>query len=393
MNLIKFLGFLLAVVAAAGGANAQGLPMTEPANTVTIGIVSPTTGSAASRGMLQLNGFRLAAEHIRKSGGFTVAGKKFGIEFKIRDSGCNADGGAKAMRELTGADRVPVVLGEVCDDAAGAEAAIARKRGVPIVFTAPTGDALTAGDNPWVFRINARRRQIDAALADYIGARPWKRVAVIARNSDSGRLGARQMKLLLPGPIGRGYVGFFSSGAEDCAGHIARLRATAADAVLLLMDSEPASALIRQLRDAGLKIPLAGLPATGSVGFGRRFEGDQLDGMIQASVFPPRANVPGIKSFGARYRSRYKSDPSGFAAHAYDGLFVAVDAMRRAGTVSDAKAVRDALARTDMPGVTGRIRFDATGQNAPPVFITGWCAGGKRRVLAPKSAAAPCGEG
>ncbi len=392
MNRIKFLGILLAASTVAGGAaKAQGLPMTEPANTVTLGIVSPTTGSAASRGMLQLNGFRLAAEHIRKSGGFTVAGKKFGVEFKIRDSGCNADGGAKAMRELTGADRVPVVLGEICDEAAGAEAAIARKRGVAIVFTGPTGDALTAGDNSWVFRINARRRQIDAALADYIGAQPWSRVAVIARNSDSGRLGVRRMKLLLPGPIGRGYVGFFNSGAEDFAGHIAKLHA--ADAALLLMDQEPASALIRQLRDAGLTIPLAGLPATGSVAFGRRFEGDQLDGVFQTTVFPPRANVPGIKSFGAAYRSKYQSEPNGFAAHAYDGVFAAVDAMRRAGTVSDAKAVRGALARTDMPGVTGPIRFDTTGQNAPPVFITGWCAGGKRRILAPKSAAAPCGKG
>lgn len=395
MSRLKFLVFLLAAATATNNAAGAppGIPMVEPPNTVTVGIVSPGTGSAAARGVLQLNGFKLAVEHIRKSGGFTVAGEKYAVALKIYDTKCSAEEGSTAMRDLTASDRVPVVLGEICDEAADAEARIAQQHGVPIVFTAPTGDGLTSDNNPWVFRVNPRQRQLVAALAQYIGGQAWSPLAMIARNSDAGRLGVHNMKALLPRAIHSGYVGYFNSGAEDFAGHIAQLRKTTAAAALLLMDAEPASALIIQLHKAGLKIPLAGMPATGSDSFGRRLDGDHLDGMVQAAVFPPEADVPGIKSFGARYRTMYKSDPHGLAAHAYDGLFAAVDAMRRAGTVSDAKAVRDALTRTDLPGISGRVRFDATGQSAPPVYITGWCADGKRRILAPKMAVAPCGKG
>jgi len=75
------------------------------------------------------------------------------------------------------------------------------------------------------------------------------------------------------------------------------------------------------------------------------------------------------------------------------GLMMAVEAMKKAGTVTDAKAIRDALASMEYSGVIGTVKFDRTGQASPPVFVTQWCSDGRRRIIYPESFKADCGAG
>ena len=57
------------------------------------------------------------------------------------------------------------------------------------------------------------------------------------------------------------------------------------------------------------------------------------------------------------------------------------------------KAIRDALSKIDYQGVIGEIKFDRKGQANPPVYVTQWCADGKRRILYPENMKAGCGTG
>lgn len=369
----------------AGAANAQ--------EKVTIGIVSATSGPLAAPGKFELNGFKLAAEGINKAGGVKVGGKSYKVALKIYDTHCNAAEGSSAMQRLTTIDRVPVVLGELCSHVANAEAVIAQENGVPIIFTVPTSASVTAKGNSFVFRVNAHNGQLNTALSKFVIARGWSPFGYIAWNNDTGRSGVNGMKKRLAGKIKEGYVGFFNVGEVDFSSHVSNLRSTGAKAVMLLMDEEPGSLAIKQIRDAGLPIQLVGTLAMGSNRFLKRLDAGKLSGMAQYAAFPPNADVPRIKNFSRRYRAKFGEEAHGFAAQSYDGLFVAIDAMKRAGTVSDSKAIRDALAKTDHKGVIGRIKFDANGQNAPPVYITEWCKDGTRKILAPARAAAPCGKG
>jgi len=49
-----------------------------------------------------------------------------------------------------------------------------------------------------------------------------------------------------------------------------------------------------------------------------------------------------VSRYRSEYETRFKSDVSTFGGHAYDGLMLAVDAMKKAGSADKAK-VRDAL--------------------------------------------------
>ena len=359
---------------------------------VTIGIVTSLTGPMAPPGKFQMNGFNLAAEELNAGGGVAVGGRKYMVDLKVYDTRANPAEGASAMQRLATVDKVPVVLGELHSGVAAAEAPVAQDYGIPLILTVPTGPSLTEQGNRFLFRVNASNDQLNLALADFIQKQGWQPISFIAWNNDAGRGGVNGMRKLL-GEAKSGYVGYFNVGDVDFSSHVSNIRAANSRAVMLFMDEEPGSLAIKQLRDAGLKTQLIGTLAMGSDRFLNRLDAQRLDGMVQYNAFPPNANTPRIRAFSERYRKKFGEEAHGFAAQSYDGLMMAAAAMQKAGTVRDGKAIREALAALEHDGVIGRVRFDAKGQAHPPVYVTQWCADGKRRILYPENVKADCGAG
>jgi len=347
---------------------------------VTIGIVSATTGPFAAPGKFELNGFNLAAEEINGHGGFEVGGKHYLVDLKIYDVHASAAEGASAMQRLTTVDSVPVVLGELSSAAAAAEAPIAQDNQVPLILTVPTGPELTAQKNPYVFRVNANSNQLAKSLADFVGKQGWSPLSFIAWNNDAGRGGVNGMRESLPPNIKLGYVGYFNVGDVDFSSHVTNIRSSGAKAVMLL-------------RAADVPVQIIGTLAMGSDRFLKRLDAARLAGMVQYNAFPPNAPLPRIKAFSDRYKAKFGEEAHGFAAQSYDGLFVAIEAMKQAKTVTDGPKIRGALAHLTYDGVIGRIKFDAEGQADPPVYVTQWCDDGRRRILYPADMAAGCGAG
>ena len=57
---------------------------------------------------------------------------------------------------------------------------------------------------------------------------------------------------------------------------------------------------------------------------------------------------------------KYGHAPDQFAAAAYDGVYMAMDAVQRAGSVTDTRKIRDAMAAMKgFNGVCGTFSFDA----------------------------------
>ena len=363
-----------------------------PQGKVTIGIVTALTGPLAAPGVFQMNGFRLAEAEINAGGGITVGARKLSVELKVYDTRGNPGEGASAMQRLATVDKVPVVLGELSSGVAAAIAPIAQDYSLPLILTVPTGPNLTDQGNPYLFRVNAHNLQLSMALSDFLARQAWSPIAFVAWNNDAGRGGVNGMKEMLS-TARDGYVGYFNVGEVDFSSHISNIRNSKAQAVMLFMDEEPGSLAIKQIRDAGLKVHLVGTLAMGSDRFLKRLDAQKLNGMVQYNAFPPNASTPRIKTFSQRYKAKHGEEAHGFAAQSYDGLMVALAAMQKAGTVTDGKAIRDALEKIEHQGVIGAIKFDRKGQASPAVYVTQWCANGTRRILYPESAKAACGSG
>jgi branched-chain amino acid transport system substrate-binding protein len=69
---------------------------------------------------------------------------------------------------------------------------------------------------------------------------------------------------------------------------------------------------------------------------------------------------PVVVAYELAYKTRYKEEVSTFGGYAYDGLMIAVDAIKRAGSTDKAK-VRDAIETTKgYVGSSGNVTMSAT---------------------------------
>lgn len=95
----------------------------------------------------------------------------------------------------------------------------------------------------------------------------------------------------------------------------------------------------------------------------RTIEGDVfVDGFFADSPDPT------IHDFVVRYRLRHQTDPTSFAAHAYDATRLVLDAVMRGAT--SGRAIRDQLMRSpDLPALSGPATFGPNGSLDRKLFV------------------------
>ncbi len=168
---------------------------------------------------------------------------------------------------------------------------------------------------------------------------------------------------------------FFKSGDTNFSGLTARIKSARPKPDCVLVASGPGEAglLVKQIRGAGITVPILG--------------GDSFDTDLVLSVPGPElANqvffschlFPGDKrpealNFEAAYQREYGvAPPNAFAALGYDAVGLIIDAIKRADT-ADVDLVATALSKTNgYDGVTGRISYlTRPGTPMKPVSIVG----------------------
>jgi ABC-type branched-subunit amino acid transport system substrate-binding protein len=99
--------------------------------------------------------------------------------------------------------------------------------------------------------------------------------------------------------------------------------------------------------------------------------GSLAEKVVTTCQYNPDADDPKLKAFRSAYLKKFGQEPDVFAAHAYDGMNILIEAIRKVGL--NRVLIRDVL--TDMKtfqgyqGVTGKVIFDATWNNIRPIFM------------------------
>ena len=117
--------------------------------------------------------------------------------------------------------------------------------------------------------------------------------------------------------------------------------------------------------------------------------GDASEYVCSATLWAPSVPYPGAGDYYDKYFARYRSAPEYHGAEAYAAMYVIADALERAKSLTP-KAVRDALAETDMMTVFGPVKFVSYGkktqQNRLPALLVQWI-NGKLETVWPKEVA------
>jgi branched-chain amino acid transport system substrate-binding protein len=191
----------------------------------------------------------------------------------------------------------------------------------------------------------------------------------------------------------------YPTGTTDFSMGLLDAKKQDAQVIIIWMDMPESAILLKQWHD--MKIPALPfgtiIAAAEQPGFWKATEGKGefcLANVVNAGNAPSNA-TPWTQKFVDAYKAKYGLEPEGYGtSSSYMAVYVLKDAIERAGTL-DPDKVADAILKTDIMGVYGRIRFDPkTHQIIPSVdpnegavgTIFQWQAGKRVVVFPPKIA-------
>ncbi|PKN23704.1 MAG: ABC transporter substrate-binding protein [Deltaproteobacteria bacterium HGW-Deltaproteobacteria-21] len=191
----------------------------------------------------------------------------------------------------------------------------------------------------------------------------------------------------------------YPTGTGDFSMGLLKAKKTEAQVLNIWMDMPESSILLKQWYE--LQIPAlpfgSTLAAAEQPGFWKATEGKgeyTLCNVVNAGNAPSKATEWTMKFFDA-YTKKWNIEPEGLgSSSSYMAVYTLKDAIERAQSVDSAKVV-DALEKTDLMGVYGRIRFDPKTHQVIPALDPKEGAVGtilqwqkeKRVVVFPKSIA------
>ncbi len=334
------------------------------AGAIRLGTLVPLTGRSSPSGVAMVNGARLAVSEANAAGG--VLGRQ--IELVVEDDACDPGTAVTAARALVGKD-IAASVGGYCSSATVPTLKIFRSAGVPMIVAQSNSTDLLAPRYDSVFLIcGTVTAEADFAVG-WMKRLGGRRLAVVHDGTsfpvtlaESTVAAARRTgDLVVTGDFQ------LSQGAEGYSRIARQVRAGGADIVYYTGYYAEANQLIRDLRGTGFagKIVVGDGATDGSL-LATLTPAQSRDLYGTALIFPEL--LPELADWSQRYRTAFGTTPGPSTVEAYDAVKVALDAIKRAGSV-DHEAVRKAIAATDLAAMTGPLSFNPDGTRSAPKFL------------------------
>ncbi len=316
------------------------------AQPIRIGAFLAVTGPAAFLGDPEQKTLELYIEKLNAAGG--VLGRK--LELVSYDSAGDADKARTYAKRLIEQDRVDVLVGGTTTGETMAAVPLAEAAGMPFISLAGAV-VIIEPVKKWVFKTPHTDRMACEKIFTDMAARGARRIALI---SGSGGFDKSMRAQCLAAAKGRGVEivadETYGPGDKDMTVQLTKIKnAAGVQAVLNAGFGEGPAIVTRNYRQLGIAAPLYQSHGVASKQY-VKLSGDAAEGvrlpaaaLLIAETLPeadPQKRI--VLAYKKEYESRFKSEVSTFGGHAYDGLMLAVEAMKKAGSTDKAR-VRDAL--------------------------------------------------
>jgi branched-chain amino acid transport system substrate-binding protein len=318
--------------------------------TVKIGLIVDRIGFAKAWSEPITQGAVYAAKELNTKGG--VLGKK--VELLVEDDQSKPDLSATAARKLSeaGADFILSLTHTV---AALQAQTVTVETKTPHLAPSLTVDTLTTQiNNPNFWQTGPLASTQIATLLSYAREKNYRRVALLSDNSAISQATAKAFK----DEFAKTGIQIVSeevlpAGSVSAEAQMQKVRAAKPDAIFLATLLTPENLLVlKAYRQSGMKTPLVGnynlaVPVYMTVAKGL------LDGITFVDAWDPAK--PQVKQFVAAFTKEMGYEPHNLMGYGYDGVMLAADAIRRAGS-TDKEKVREAMQSTKgYKGVLGSM--------------------------------------
>ncbi len=330
--------FAAALLAAATAVQAQA--------PIRIGSFLSVTGPAAFLGDPEQKTLELYVERLNAAGG--VLGRK--LELVAYDSGGDAEKARTFAKRLIEQDRVDLIVGGSTTGETMAVVPLVEAAGLPFISLAGAV-VIVEPVKKWVFKTpHTDRMACDKVFVD-MKARGVAKAALISGSGGFDK-SMRGQCLGVAKNHGIDIVAdeTYGAGDTDMTAQLTKIKnAPGVQAVLNAGFGQGPAIVTKNYKQLGIGVPLYQSHGVASKQY-IQLAGDAAEGvrlpaaaLLVAETLPdsdPQKKV--VLEYKQAYEARFKQDVSTFGGHAYDGLMLAVEAIRKAGGTDKAK-VRDAL--------------------------------------------------
>ncbi len=334
------------------------------ADAIKIGSVLSVTGPAAFLGDPELKTLQMYVEDINKKGG--VLGRQ--LQLVHYDDGSDANKANGFAKRLIDDDKVDILVGGTTTGSTMSMVPLAEKANVPFISLA---GAVVIIDpvKKWVFKTPHTDRMAAEKVFEDMKKRGISKVALLSETSGFGNSGKKETEGVAA-KYGITLVANETYGPKDTdmSPQLTKIKNAAGVQALFVFGLGQGPAIVtKNYKQLGITLPLYQSHGVASDDFlklaGSAAEGVRLPSpaqLIPAKLAANDPQKPVVTAYDKAYKDRYKQDVSTFGGYAYDGLMLAVDAIKRAGGTDKAK-VRDAIEATKgYVGSSGNVNMSAT---------------------------------
>ncbi|MFO1384866.1 MAG: branched-chain amino acid ABC transporter substrate-binding protein [Chitinivorax sp.] len=378
---------------AAGTAAPAAAPAAEALPVIKIGHVAPLTGSIAHLGKDNENGARLAIDELNEAG-VEIGGKKVKLELVSEDDQADAKTATTVAQRLVDA-KVAGVVGHLNSGTTIPASKIYNDAGIPQISPSATNPDYTRAGFKTAYRVIANDVAQGKALGGFaVDTLKAKNIAVIDDKTAYGQGLATEFENAAKAK-GATIVTHESTQSDktDFKAILTNVKAKKPDIVFFGGMDAQAGPMAQQMKQLGISAKLLGGDGFQSPKF-IELAGDAAEGQYASSPGMPKEQLPGFAEFNTAYKKKFNSEIQIYAPYTYDAVKVMVEAMKRAGSAEPAKYLPE-LAKTDMQGKSGPIKFDDKGDIVGGSVTIYQAKGGKWEVLTTvggAAAAAPVAE-
>ena len=333
----------------AGTALALGALGAFAADPIKIGSVLSVTGPAAFLGDPELKTLQLYVDDLNKKGG--VLGRP--LQLVHYDDGSDANKANGFTKRLIEDDKVDVLVGGTTTGATMSSVPLAEKAGIPFISLAGAV-VIIEPVKKWVFKTPHTDRMAAEKVFEDMKKRGLTKVALLSETSGFGASGKKETEAVA-GKYGITLVANETYGPKDTdmSPQLTKIKtAPGVQAVFVFGLGQGPAIVTKNYKQLGITLPLYQSHGVASDEFlklaGPAAEGVRLPSpaqLIPEKLPASDPQKPIVTAYDKAYKAAYKTDVSTFGGYAYDGLMLAVDAIKRAGSTDKAK-VRDALEAT-----------------------------------------------
>jgi len=330
--------FAAALLAAASATQAQA--------PIRIGTFLAVTGPAAFLGDPEQKTLELYVEKLNAAGG--VLGRQ--LQLVAYDSAGDAEKARTFAKRLIEQDKVDLIVGGSTTGETMAVVPLIEQAGMPFISLAGAV-VIVEPVKKWVFKTPHSDRQACQRIFVDMQARGTTRVALISGAGGFDKsMRAQCMQVAKNHGVEIVADESYGAGDTDMTAQLTKIKNTpGVQAVLNAGFGQGPAIVTKNYRQLSISAPLYQSHGVASKQYiqlaGGAAEGVRLPAaaLLVAETLPdsdPQKKV--VLGYKREYEARFKSDVSTFGGHAWDGLMLAVEALKKAGTPDKAK-VRDAL--------------------------------------------------